>query len=109
LQQGDRVFPIDRDDMAELLRRMGHGKDGDRIPATVHGMRGTFRTWGREHKPAFAREDLELCMARKIESEVEGSYQHSDAIEKRRDIMEKWGRLRHCGDRKGDPPALGLG
>jgi hypothetical protein len=77
--------------MADLLRRLGHGAGGERARGSVHGMRSAFRVWGREHKPAFAREDLELCMAHKVENETEGSYQHSDALEKRREIMDKWG------------------
>lgn len=66
----------------QLLRRLG-------VSYTMHGFRASFRTWGAEitdHK----RELLEIALSHQVGSEVEQAYNHSDMIEKRRQLMEHW-------------------
>ena len=60
--------------------------------ATVHGMRSTFRDWGYD-LTEFPRELIEQCLAHKPGA-VEGAYRRSDALERRRVIMQAWAN--HC-------------
>lgn len=56
---------------------------------TVHGFRSTFRDWATEvaHAP---REIAEAALAHAVGDAVERSYARSDALERRRALMEKW-------------------
>jgi integrase len=68
---------------AMLMRRhnLGH--------CTVHGFRSSFRDWvGDETR--FPREIAEHALAHQVGSEVERAYRRSDALEKRRKLMETW-------------------
>lgn len=59
---------------------------------TVHGFRSAFRDWcGNE--TSFPREIAEAALAHVVGG-VEGAYRRSDALEKRRLLMEAWAR--HC-------------
>ncbi len=57
--------------------------------ASVHGFRSTFRDWAGD-ETNFAREIAEAALAHKIGSEVEQAYRRSDALEKRRRLMQAW-------------------
>ena len=59
-----------------------------RIPATVHGFRSSFRDWCGE--TGVPREVAEHCLAHVVQG-VEGAYQRSDLLERRRPVMEDWG------------------
>jgi integrase len=73
--------------MEMLLRRM---KAGD---VTVHGFRSAFRDWvGNETQ--FPRELAEAALAHVIGDKAEQAYRRSDALEKRRVLMEAWAN--HC-------------
>ncbi|PBB85718.1 site-specific integrase [Mesorhizobium sp. WSM3876] len=72
--------------LAMALRRAGGGD------FTVHGMRSAFRDWCGD-KTSFQRDDVELCLAHQIKDETERAYRRSDAIEKRRKILEAWGNF----------------
>jgi integrase len=56
--------------------------------ATPHGLRGSFRMWCAENE--IPREHAEACLAHKVGSAVEQSYQKSKLIEQRRRIMARW-------------------
>ena len=56
--------------------------------ATPHGLRGSFRMWCAEN--GIPREYAEACLAHKVGSAVEQSYQKSKLIEQRREIMGRW-------------------
>jgi integrase len=60
--------------------------------ATVHGMRSTFRDWCAE-RTNVPREIAELCLAHEVGSVVERAYRRSDLFDKRRDLMDQWGRF----------------
>ena len=59
--------------------------------ATVHGFRSSFRDWCGEQ--GVARELAEGCLSHKVGSSVEQAYARSDLLERRREVMEQWGRL----------------
>ena len=68
--------------MILLLRKMNK-------EATVHGFRSSFRDYcGNETE--FSREHVEECLAHQVGNNVERAYRRSDALEKRRVIMNAW-------------------
>ncbi len=60
--------------------------------ATIHGFRSSFRDWCGNETP-FPREVAEAALAHVVGG-VEGAYRRSDALEKRRALMEAWAQ--HC-------------
>jgi integrase len=58
----------------------------------AHGMRATFRTWAAE-RTNFARETIEGCLAHQTASLVEQAYLRTDNLERRRQLMQAWGRF----------------
>ena len=59
-------------------------------PAVVHGMRSTFRNWGRERTDFSRPELMELSLAHTVGNAVERAYARDDALEQRRTIMVAW-------------------
>jgi integrase len=66
-----------------VLRRMGIGH------ATVHGFRSGFRDWAG-NETHFSRELAEHALAHVIGDKAEQAYRRSDALEKRRKLMDAW-------------------
>ncbi|MBO3760038.1 site-specific integrase [Ciceribacter sp. L1K22] len=88
------VFPGVRDkrplsdaSLAKALRSAGG------TAVTVHGFRSTFRDWATEaaHAP---REIAEAALAHAVGDVVERSYARSDALDRRRTLMDTWAQ--HC-------------
>jgi integrase len=75
--------PLSHVVMAKVLDRMG--VEG----ATVHGFRSAFRDWAG-NETHFARELAEAALAHVIGDKAEQAYRRSDALEKRRALMEAW-------------------
>ena len=63
---------------------------------TPHGMRTSFRDWAGD-ETEFARETIEECMAHLIGDETERAYRRSDALRKRRAVLEAWSE--YCLDK----------
>jgi integrase len=87
---GDFVFPgqarnkpLSNMAMEMVLRRM---KVED---ATVHGFRSSFRDWAG-NVSNFPREITETALAHVIGDKAEQAYRRSDALEKRRKLMDAW-------------------
>jgi integrase len=57
--------------------------------ATVHGFRSSFRDWAG-NETHFQREVAEAALAHVIGNAAEQAYRRSDALEKRRALMEGW-------------------
>ena len=82
------VFPAPRggvlSDMTltSVLRRMN-------VECTVHGFRSSFRDWAgdRTHHP---RDMIEFALAHTLDDKTEAAYRRSDALEKRRILMQEW-------------------
>jgi integrase len=93
-RENEFVFPGDKraglSNMALLmtLRRMG------RSDLTAHGFRSTFRDWAGD-KSDFAREVVEAALAHAVGDKAEQAYRRSDALEKRRKLMDAWAS--YCG------------
>src|SRR5258706_578738 len=109
MKTGDFVFPgqarnkpLSSMAMEMMLRRM---KVDD---ATVHGFRSSFRDWAG-NVSNFPRELIETALAHVIGDKAEQAYRRSDALEKRRKLMDAWatycttaktGKVVHIGKRK---------
>jgi hypothetical protein len=59
---------------------------------TVHGFRSTLRDWAGD-ETSFPREVCEGVLAHVVGG-VEGAYRRSDALTRRRELMDAWAR--HC-------------
>jgi integrase len=88
---GDYIFPGQRvgrplSGMAfeMLLRRIGS-------PYTADGFRSSFRDWAG-NETTFSRELAEHALAHVIGDRAEQAYRRSDALVRRRDLMDAWAR-----------------
>ncbi|WP_395443532.1 tyrosine-type recombinase/integrase [Caulobacter sp. UC70_42] len=77
-----RIEPLSRMAMLMLLRRM-------EVSFTVHGFRSAFRDWAGDCTP-YPRELIEEALAHTVGNAVERAYRRSDALAKRRQLMEAW-------------------
>lgn len=81
--------------MAKVIERMqpADGKplwvDAKGHEIVPHGFRSTFRDWAYDHTE-FPRDVVEQCLAHVIGSKAELAYKRSDALARRRLIMEAW-------------------
>jgi integrase len=73
--------------MVWVLRDMGQ-------TITVHGFRSTFRNWAGD-ETEFQREHVEECLGHAIGNATERAYRRSDALEKRRVILQAWAEYCH--------------
>lgn len=75
--------PLSDASLAKALSSAGGGA------FTVHGFRSSFRDWATDeaHVP---REIAEMALAHAVGDATERSYARSDALERRRKLMEKW-------------------
>jgi integrase len=87
-QKKDRPLSIMA--MTMLMRRM------KKEEFTVHGFRSAFRDWAGD-KTTFPREVAEAALAHTVGDETERAYRRSDAIAKRRKLMEAWERYLTTG------------
>ncbi len=71
--------------MDKVLKTMG-------VPAVPHGFRATFRDWAGDCTD-HAREVAEGSLAHLEGDETERAYRRGNALEKRRALMEDWGRF----------------
>jgi integrase len=101
MRQNDFVFPgakrgrpLSADALEEILSRMGRAG-----VATPHGFRSTFRDWAG-NETSFPRELAEAALAHVVGDETEQAYRRSDALERRRALMDAWAS--YC-----DGPAVG--
>ena len=68
-----------------LLRRIGS-------PITAHGFRSSFRDWAG-NETVFPRELAEHALAHVIGDKAEQAYRRSDALARRRELMDAWARF----------------
>ena len=92
--EGDNLlFPGTREQtlsdmsLSAVLRRM-------EVDATVHGFRSSFRDWAGD-ATTFPREVAEAALAHVVGDAAERAYRRSDALAKRRELMEAWADF--CG------------
>jgi integrase len=80
----DYVFPGQRAGrpLSNMLRRLGSRY-------TTHGFRSSFRDWAG-NETYFAREVAEHALAHVIGDRAEQAYRRSDALARRRELMDAW-------------------
>jgi integrase len=86
LRTGGRVFELGIVGMNKLINRMGY-----REKTTTHGLRSTFRDWCAE-KTNVQNFIAEKALAHAIPVAVEAAYRRGNLFEKRRKLMNQWGR-----------------
>ena len=59
--------------------------------AVPHGLRSTFRDWAAEQ--GIDRDMAEMALAHNVGSEVERAYRRTDMLERRRGMLDSWGRF----------------
>ena len=64
---------------------------------TVHGFRSTFRDWAAEQTGG-PGEIAEAALAHAVPNAVEAAYRRTDFFDKRRGLMDAWGRFATGGD-----------
>ena len=90
IKTSDFIFPGRRKNRPLSHRAMNktlHRTTADTV--TVHGFRSSFRDWAG-NETHFPREIMETALAHVIGNQVEQAYRRSDALEKRRKLMEAW-------------------
>lgn len=91
IRRSDYIFPngkgVALSDMAltKTLRDMG-------MECTAHGFRSSFRDWAAE-QTSVAGEIAEAALAHAVPSAVEAAYKRTDFFERRRELMDAWGRF----------------
>jgi integrase len=77
----------------EDIRRGGRGYIDPQVkrPAVPHALRSTFRDWAAER--GYDRDMAEIQLAHTVGDASERSYRRTDMIERRRAMMEAWGRF----------------
>jgi len=58
----------------------------------VHGFRSTFRDWCEE-QTSFPHAVKERALAHTVSNQAEAAYNRTDLFDKRRELMELWGRF----------------
>jgi integrase len=66
--------------------------DAMKYDVTIHGFRASFKTWAGEIS-RFTNEAIEFSLAHVVGSGAEQAYWRGDMIDKRRQLMEAWGRF----------------
>jgi integrase len=78
-----RDEPLSDMALLEAVRQLRPG-------VTTHGMRSSFRDWAGDCT-AFPRDVAEAALAHKIKDATEAAYRRSDALARRRELMQAWG------------------
>jgi integrase len=81
-----RGKPLSNMAMLRLLARM------EIEGVTVHGFRSSFRDWAAE-QTRYQREVIEAALAHTNADKVEAAYLRTDHFEKRKSLLDAWGRF----------------
>jgi integrase len=98
LRSGDLVFPGERQGRPQSSKAMLRVLDQMQADTTVHGFRSSFRDWAG-NETSFPRDLIETALAHVIGDKAEQAYRRSDALEKRRKLMEAWASYCEPGSR----------
>ncbi len=88
----DLVFPGARTGrpLSDVAMSKAYSLAADGV-GTVHGLRSTFRDWVGE-TTTYPGDVAEAALAHQVRDKVEAAYRRGDLFEKRRGLMEEWGR-----------------
>jgi integrase len=102
IRMSDFVFPGLRGALSHRMLQLALQRTG-RIDITVHGFRSAFRDWCGD-TTSFPREVCEQALGHATGDATELAYRRSDALDKRRALMDAWAR--HCERQGGNVVAL---
>ena len=86
------IFPNGNGEaMSDAAMRKYLQDDMGRAGLTVHGFRSSFRQWVKDCTN-FSGEIAEAALAHVIGDKTEAAYNRSDALERRRQLMDSWAR-----------------
>lgn len=92
----DFIFPSKRrgkslvdTSLSVPLRRGGY-------PVTVHGFRSAFKNWAVDQTSA-PESTSERALAHQVRNRVQGAYETTTQLDRRRDLMQRWSRF-CCGE-----------
>jgi integrase len=91
----DLVFPGTKNkalsdmSLTAVMRRM-------EVDAVPHGFRSTFRDWVGD-RTTYPRDLAEMALAHVIQNKTEEAYRRSDALERRREMMNAWAEFLNLG------------
>ncbi|NTG41131.1 tyrosine-type recombinase/integrase [Rhizobium rhizogenes] len=88
---GSEGRPISDTAMVKAIRLASGGTE------TLHGFRSSFRDWAGD-ATSHPRDVIETALAHTLKDKTEAAYRRSDALEKRRILMQDWAD--HCGAQK---------
>jgi integrase len=83
------VFPGRRPDEGLSITAMDKTRRRIGVAITVHGFRSSFRDWAG-NETGFPRELAEAALSHVIGDKAEQAYRRSDALNKRRALMDAW-------------------
>lgn len=84
--------PLSNMALLAVLKRM------ERTDITTHGFRSVFRDWAAE--AGVAREVAEAALAHVVDNKVEAAYLRTTLFERRRRVMEDWGKVLAVADQR---------
>jgi integrase len=84
---GNPRNPIGIASIEKMRSRMGY-----KSKASPHGFRSCFKTWASE-QTSFQHMTVEAALSHVGGDKLERAYQRGDLFEKRRDLMQAWGRF----------------
>lgn len=76
---GDWALKFERGTIRELWKGTSYSS---------HSIRSSFSMWCAEH--GVDRDLREMCLAHEVDNKVAASYQQSDLLERRREVMQAW-------------------
>ena len=89
---GGLVFPSPKGKPLSDMTLTKVLRDAKIAKVTVHGFRSSFRDWAAD-ETNFPREIAEAALAHKVGSDVELAYRRTDYRERRRPLLDAWGRF----------------
>jgi integrase len=92
IRSTDFIFPGRRGPLSAVMLQLALKRMGSDV--TPHGFRSCFRDWAG-NETHFPREVCEQALGHVTGDATEQAYRRSDALEKRRKLMDAWARF--CG------------
>jgi integrase len=89
IKTGDFAFPGQRKNRPLSDRAMNATLHRMKADGTVHGFRSSFRDWAG-NETSYPRDLIETALAHVVGDAAEQAYRRSDALEKRRELMQAW-------------------
>jgi integrase len=82
------IFPGRRGKLSDRMLQLALQRTG-RVDITVHGFCSAFRDWAG-NETSFPRELAEQALGHRVGDATETAYRRSDALERRRALMDAW-------------------